>query len=59
MPSEKDKILGFDQYMKSDKMPYIVYADVESLIKKNQMDVQIIQKNLPQQKLDWIFLEDI
>ena len=34
MPSEKDKILGFDQYMKSDKMPYIIYADVESLIKK-------------------------
>ena len=28
-------ILGFNQYMKSDKMPYIIYADVESLIKKN------------------------
>ena len=35
--------------MKSDKMPYIIYADIESLIKK-KMDVQIIQKILQQQK---------
>ena len=34
MPSEKDNILEFNQYMKSDKMPYINYADIESLIKK-------------------------
>ena len=34
MPSQKDKILEFKQYMKSDKMPYIIYADIESLIKK-------------------------
>ena len=34
MPSEKDSILEFNQYMKSDKMPYIIYADTESLIKK-------------------------
>ena len=27
MPSKKDKILDFDQYVKSDKMPYIIYAD--------------------------------
>ena len=33
-PSEKDIILEFNQYMKSDKMPYIIYADIESLIKK-------------------------
>ena len=32
--SEKDNILKFNQYMKSDKMPYITYADIESLIKK-------------------------
>ena len=36
MPSEKDKILKFNQYMKSDKIPYIIYADIESLIKKNR-----------------------
>ena len=34
MPLEKDNILEFNQYMKSAKMPYIVYADIESLIKK-------------------------
>ena len=34
MPSQKDKILEFKQYMKSGKMPYIIYADIESLIKK-------------------------
>ena len=34
MPSPKDNILQFDLYMKSDKMPYNIYADLESLIKK-------------------------
>ena len=34
MPSEKDKILEFNQYIKSDKMPFIIYADIESLIRK-------------------------
>ena len=28
MSSEKEKILEFKQYMKSDKMPCIIYADV-------------------------------
>ena len=34
MPSEKDNILEFNQYMRSDKMSYIIYADIGSLIKK-------------------------
>ena len=34
MASKKDKILEFNQYMKSGKMSYIIYADIESLIKK-------------------------
>ena len=34
MPSEKNHMLGFNQYMKSDKMPHIIYAHVESLNKK-------------------------
>ena len=34
MPSEKDNKLEFKQYMKSDKIPYIIYADIESLIKE-------------------------
>ena len=33
MLTEKNKILKFNQYMKSDKMFYIIYADLESLIK--------------------------
>ena len=34
MPSEKDNILKFNQSMKSDKVSYIIYADVGLLIKK-------------------------
>ena len=32
--SEKDDILEFNKYMKSDKIPYISYADMECLIRK-------------------------
>ena len=31
---EKGNTLEFNQYMKSDKMPYIIYANIKSLIKK-------------------------
>ena len=34
MPSKKDKMVEFSQYIKSDKMPYSIYADIESLINK-------------------------
>ena len=34
MVLEKDNILEFNQYMKSDKMPYNIYAEIESLVKK-------------------------
>ena len=34
MPSEKDKKQEFNQYTKPDKMSYIIYAGIESLIKK-------------------------
>ena len=34
MPSEDTKILGFNQYRKSEKVPFIIYADLESLIVK-------------------------
>ena len=32
MPSGKNNILEFNQYMKSDKMLCIIYADIKSLI---------------------------
>ena len=34
MPFEDTKILQFNQYYKSDKAPFIIYADFESLIVK-------------------------
>ena len=34
MPSEDTKILEFSQYKKSDETPFIIYADLESLIEK-------------------------
>ena len=34
MPSGKTKILEFNQYQKSDKTPFIIYADLECIIEK-------------------------
>ena len=34
MPSEGTKILQFNQYQKSNKTPFLTYADLESLIEK-------------------------
>ena len=34
IPSEKSKILKFNQYAKSEKIPYIIYTDLERLIKE-------------------------
>ena len=34
MPSEDTKILEFNQYQKSDTVPFIIYADLECIIGK-------------------------
>ena len=34
MPSEDNKTLEFNQYKKSSKAPFIIYADLECLIEK-------------------------
>ena len=34
MPSEDTKLLEFNQYQKSDEVPFIIYADLESLTEK-------------------------
>ena len=34
MPSEDAKILEFNQYKKSDKPPFIIYADLECIIEE-------------------------
>ena len=49
MPSEKDNILEYNQYMKSDKISYIIYADIESLIREidgcaNSLEISSIIK---------------
>ena len=45
IPSEKDNILDFNQNSKSDKMPYITYADIESLIKKTNGSANILENS--------------
>ena len=37
MPSEKNKIIEFNQYMKSDKTLCITYVDIEYLIKEREV----------------------
>ena len=34
MPSEDTEILECNQYKKSDKVPFIIYADLECIIEK-------------------------
>ena len=34
MPSKDNKVLEFNQYEKSDKAPFVIYADLECLIEK-------------------------
>ena len=34
MPSENDNIWEIKQYMKSEKMPFVIHADIESFIRK-------------------------
>ena len=60
MPSEKENMLAFKHYMKSDKMPCIIYADIESLIKKingceNNSEKSSIRKAGKAYSL-WIFI---
>ena len=34
MPSKDTKILQFNKYRKSDKVPFIIFANLECLLKK-------------------------
>ena len=34
MPSDNTKIKEFSQYQKSDKAPFIIYADLQCIIEK-------------------------
>ena len=44
MPFKDTKILEFNQCQKSDKAPFVIYADLECIIKR-LMDVKIIPKS--------------
>ena len=58
MPSPNENILKFNQDMKSDKITYITYADLESLIKKID-GYENDPKNLQQQKLVNMIFADV
>ena len=45
MPSKDTKILEFKQYQNCDKVPFIIYADIECLIEKTDR-YKIIPENL-------------
>ena len=43
-PSSKNNILEFNQYKKLDKMLYIIYTNIESLIKKIERSANNLEK---------------
>ena len=49
MPSEDTEVLEFNQYLKSDKAPFIIYADLKCIIEKidgskNNLKIHLQQK---------------
>ena len=48
MPSENTKILEFNQYQKSNKVPSIIYADLQCIIEKIDGCKKIVKPNLQQ-----------
>ena len=58
MPSEKDSISEFNQNKKTDTLPYIIYADIESVIKKIDGSANNTEKS-SRSKLARVFLGGI
>ena len=56
LPTHKNNITEINQHMYSDKMLYIIYADIESLIKKIH-DCKINSEHFSKERN--IFLADI
>ena len=50
LESVKNNMLKFNKYMKSEKMRYIIYTDIASLIKENRWMRKNPRKILQQQK---------
>ena len=57
MPTPKNNILEFNQYIKSDKMLYTIYADIEFLIKTMDICKNNLEKSSTTKKEK--FLVDI
>ena len=57
MPSPKGNILLFNKYMNSDKTPYVIYTDFESLIQKIDRCVNNPEKSSTTKIGEHIFLE--
>ena len=51
--NKENNILEFNQYMKSDKMSYIIYADIECLIKK----INIFLMNIQYQQIEHLIIK--
>ena len=45
MPTQKNNILEFNQYMKSDKMLYMIHSDIEPLIEKTDNSNNDLEKS--------------
>ena len=46
MPSEGTKILKFNQYQKSEKSPFVAYADLECIIEKTDGKTAEVSKHI-------------
>ncbi|XP_071651285.1 uncharacterized protein [Temnothorax longispinosus] len=40
LPSEDDKWLSFKNYSRKERLPYVVYADLECVLKKTQPETE-------------------
>jgi len=38
LPSEDDKWLNFNNYSRKEHVPYIIYADLECILEKTEME---------------------
>ena len=44
MPFKKDNVLNLNKHLKSDKMPYIIYTNLESFVKRIDGRANILEK---------------
>lgn len=47
LPEEPNNILKFTSYSKKERVPFVVYADIECLLEKVTNDTKVYQKHIP------------